>query len=681
MYGKRPLGGFVAAAVVLGAAVIAGPALPGASAAEPSAQVVIPGVTTDVPMRSDLLNVGPHGYLRVEEGRGAVWRSYDGEADVQVDATADVDGRTFQWGTGSDVVAQYREAAKTVELRDMVTGDTVTVALPSGHEYFGTFGRNVLTRDYDSRFHVLDMETGQLRDSLVEGETSRGGYAVIPGLGDADGLVIAYAGKIVWLDVTQRRAVPLPFTDLRADDLALTSDHLLYRANGKVSIFRRDDPTQAERTWPLADGDDTRLLGMVGDELIVARHDAALGPLDRDFHSWRVEAQPMDGTAARTLLARSEGLARATAGGGLLVNGGPNTSDWGVQRIETDGSQRAVATRETRVVSRTVPNKVHRMTFNQGRLTTVEGVAELARAGMYTRTAGPEGGSIVHGDRKDRGWLVLPDECAIDYCPKVQETGDGRIVYGGERGTGPTQVMPLHRLSDGGRLPGAKVDVGTGSSGFVGSWGRWAVVYATASGGGSETRIVDTDTGKVARTLPVHPFDLSGTTLWTGGGSKGEVVGYDIRTGARLQSAYAYIPDCFVEGASVVGRWLHWNCSGRNDEGVYDLQTRTITPLGIGYNAGAQLGDGLVAYLRDDKIRVKDLRDGGNEFDVDAGLPPYDEAWSVDPTTNTLAWADAKGAIRLLGTGVATSALGVVDSDAAASVNVKGGVWKPRWWL
>ena len=68
-------------------------------------------------------------------------------------------------------------------------------------------------------------------------------------------------------------------------------------------------------------------------------------------------------------------------------------------------------------------------------------------------------------------------------------------------------------------------------------------------------------------------------------------------------------------------------------------------------------------------------------FDVDAGLPPCDRAWSVDPTTNNPAWADTKGAIRLLGTGVATSALGVVDSAAATSANVKAGVWKPRWWL
>jgi hypothetical protein len=674
---------------VLGAAVLTGPASSVAQAA-PSAEVVIPGVTTDVPVKSALINAGPHGYLRFEEGRGAIWRSYGAVADVQVDPAATPGQGSFEWGTGSDVVAQYRESTRTVDLRDMVTGETVSVPLPSGQTYLGAFGWNVLSDESTSggrSFHVLDMQTGQIRDRLIEGLPAwTGSYAYIHGLGNADGMVMSYGGQVLWLDVTQRRAVSLPTgATLQADKLALTRDRLLVRANGKVSVFRRDDFSTPERVWPLADDLGTRLLGMVGNELIVARHDPALGELSPYLPVWRVDAEPMDGTPVRTLLAQSIGGASAVPDGGLLVHGAPNTSNWGVQLVEADDADRAVVTPETRIPSKAVPNTVRSLTFNQGRLTSVESVAATGRTNMYTRTAGPEGDSLVHGERKDRGWRLpsLPEECSrIVVCPQVEETGDGRIVYGGQRGTGQSElVVPLHRVLEDEQLPGTKIDVGTRSQGFVGSWGRWAVVYAMLAGGSPETRIVDTDTGQVTRKLAVIPFSLSGTTLWVREYSD-TAVGYDIRTGARTHEAF--IPSCQLEGAASVGRWLLWNCAGqRDDRGVYDLETRAITPLGIGYGAGARLGDGFVAYWSDGRLKVKDLRDGGTVHDVHADLRDYRTAWTVDATTGTIAWADTKGAIHLVGAGVATSALTVADSDVTTSQAVNGGntPWAPRWWL
>jgi hypothetical protein len=157
-------------------------------------------------------------------------------------------------------------------------------------------------------------------------------------------------------------------------------------------------------------------------------------------------------------------------------------------------------------------------------------------------------------------------------------------------------------------------------------------------------------------------------------------VGYDVRTGERVKELY--LSGCFVEGAESVGRWLHWICSGsRDDEGVLDLETGAVTGLGIGYGNRAKLGDGFVAYPQDGKLKVKDLRDGGTVHEIDANLNAIDAAWDVDPATNTIAWADGKGAIHLVGSGVATSAITVADSAASASVNLNSSTWQPRWWL
>ncbi|MBT2369463.1 VCBS repeat-containing protein [Streptomyces sp. ISL-10] len=683
MYGKRPLGGFVAAAVVLGAAVAIGPASPTAQA-QPTPEVVIPGVTSEVPVHSYVVNAGPNGYLRIEEGRGAIWRSYGGVSDVEVDAEAKP-WPSYEWGSGSDVVARHQEAAGTVALRDMVTGQTATVQLPTGHTYLRALGWNVLTRTgsgSETRFHVLDVQTGQLRDRLVEGLPAGNG-ANGAGVGDAEGLVLGWSGQYFWLDVTQQRAFPIGVdASTTVGEMALTPDRLLVRGYGKVSVFRRDDLTKPELVRPLTGDADVRLLGLVGNELIVARHDPALGVGTWDMPTWRVDAEPLDGSPTRTLLARTKDLATATPSGGLLVHGGPSTSEWGVQRIEADSTGRAVVGPDTRVATRIVPNTVNRLSFHQGRLTSLESVAAVGRTGMYTRTAEPEGGTVVHGARQDRGWLPpLPDRCSLIICPRVDETGDGRIVYGGPLGTGPSQgVLPIHRLDEGRQLPGTKFDVGTQSQGMIGSWGRWTVAYAMLSDGSPETRIVDTDTGQVVRKLPVQPRSLSGTTLWAHGQGHGTIAGYDIRTGARVKELY--LSGCFVEGAESVGRWLHWICSGsRDDEGVLDLETGAVTPLGIGYGNRAKLGDGFVAYPQDGKLKVKDLRDGGTVHEIDANLNAIDAAWDIDPATNTIAWADAKGAIHLVGSGVATSALTVADSAAAASVNVKSAAWKPRWWL
>ncbi|ORT54720.1 hypothetical protein BKD26_34230 [Streptomyces sp. CB03238] len=675
----------IAAAVVLAAATATGPAVSTAQAA-PTTEVVIPATTSALPVRSELLNTGPHGYLRHEARRGTFWRAYGAAAtDVQLDTVQDYDGGNFQRGTGSDVVARYLESPQRVELRDMVAGETLTVPVPTGHSYVGAFGRNVLTYDLldgGMRFHVLDMETGQVRDRLVEGvPTGVHSYAVLPGVGDADGLVMALPGAgNVWMDVTQGRVVPIRSDEpLATKRFALTRDRLLIWSDGQVSVYSRGNLSTPERVRPLPESD-ARLLGMVGGELVVARHDPALGVVDEDLPVWRVEAHPLDGSAVRTLLARSSGRASHTPDGGLLVHGGPSMTEWGVQSLRADAAGRATVSHETPVQVKAVPNTIHQMSFRQGRLTSVEADAAAGLAGVHTRTTEQSGGvPAYHGERKNRGWMsIQPEACFQSYCPKVVETGDGRIAYGGTMRIWGEPVVPPHRLAEGAQLPGTKVDTGAGYAGFIGSWGRWAAVWASATDGSGGTRIIDLDTGKVARTLPVYGVSLSGTTLWTDDGDW--AVGYDIRTGARTQSAY--IPRCGLSGAEAIGRWLLWSCAGsRDDQGLFDFQTNTITPLGIGYRAGAQLGDGFVVYPVGTSLKLKDLSDGGTVHTLTDDRVSY-QPWAVDPATGTVAWADTKNAVHLVGSGVAPSALTAVDSDVPPTQAVKGGAapWRPRWW-
>ncbi|MCX4584322.1 FG-GAP-like repeat-containing protein [Streptomyces sp. NBC_01481] len=657
--------------------------------AAPTAEVVIPATTSDLPVRSALLNTGPRGYLRHEAGRGTIWRAYGAATDVQVDSVLEYDGGNFQRGTGSDVVAHYLESSRQVELRDMVAGETFTLPLPFGHDYVGAFGRHVLT--YDSpdgggmRFHALDMETGQLRDRLVEGVPAGvRSFAVLPGVGDADGLLMSLpSAGTVWMDVTQRRVVPiLTDTQLTMKRFALTRDRLLIWSNDQVSVYSRSDLTKPERLRPLPESDAVRLLGMVGGELVVARNNPALGRPDENLPVWQLEAHPLDGSAVRTLLARSSGRASFTPNGGLLVHGGASIDQWGVQLLQADAAGQATVSRETPVQVKAVANTIHQMSFQQGRLTSVEAEAAAGRVGLHTRTTEQYDGVPSYGERRNRGWVPdQPEACfRYGYCPKVEETGDGRIAYGGAERIWGDPVVPLYRLAEGAQLPGTKIDTGSGYAGFVGSWGRWAVVRATVADGTGVSRIIDLDTGKVARTLPVHPLSLSGTTLWTSRYNN-EAVGYDIRTGVETKSAY--LPGCFLDAAEAIGRWLHWTCTGsRNDEGVFDLETRTNTPLGIGYGAGARLGDGFIVYPVGSSLKLKDLRDGGTVHTLTDDRVSY-QPWAVDPATGTVAWTDTKNAVHLVGSGVAVSAPTAVDSDVPLTQAVNGGSapWRPRWWL
>ncbi|MFG2771909.1 FlgD immunoglobulin-like domain containing protein [Streptomyces sp. NPDC048350] len=684
MYGKRPLSTLLTATVLGVSGVVLGPVQPFARAVTPvesvdsAPAVVIPGASSFVPVRNGVLSAGEHGYLHFEEGIGNTWRTYGGAAKpVVVDPNATSPYGSYSLGTGSDVVADYDDEGKVVALKDVVTGETGTVALPAAHDLVGVFGWNVLTRDTTGQnltLHVLDTRSGVLRDRTVEGTPAERFYRMeTPGsLGDDDGLVLGLNGRTYWVDTTRARATSLPDqVSLSRRDSALTPDRLLYRQGSQLSVYDRADLGRAPLRMPVTDEKDSSILGLVGADLVLARHDPLNGILGGDAPSLRVEAVPLSGGTPRVLVARSTGRAVGAPDGGLLVDGGPGTADYGVYRVTADADGRARAVRDSAVASRNVVNVVRRLSFQQGRLTSLEGVAADGRKGVYTRSVTATASDLAYGARQDRGRVPteLPEGCQIDQgCPTVQEAGDGRLIYDHEG-------IPMHRVDEGAQLPGTAVDAGPG--GVLGSSGRWTVANVFGFDGTSQSRVIDTDTGKAVRTLPGLGASLDGTTLWVHEPGSGAVIGYDVRSGELLNRVS--IPNCTVTSADVVGRWLRWTCMS-GGQGVYDLRTRTNTPLGIDSSTRTELGDGFLAYFSEGRIKIRELATG-TVRDIGAEGASPETVWTVDPATGTIAWADAQGGIHLVGSGVVTSPPRVTDAVVPAAANLRSASWKPRWWV
>ncbi|MEH1099207.1 FlgD immunoglobulin-like domain containing protein [Micromonospora sp. CPCC 205561] len=672
-----------------------------AGAAAATAEVLIPAPTVLRP-RTALLSAGPSGFLRHEYGRGHLWTSYAG-VDTVVDASA-TDVHTMpDFGAGSDVVARYDATARTVKLRDMSAGGSRTVALPAGHEYSGTLGWTVVTTTGSSG--AADI-TWHLIDTRADGSHTRRAVQGVPAgitatfetndpLGDARGQVVRYrmaeGGRTGWLDVDQGRLVPLPQRgDQTEGQVVLTPTHLLFWrwADRFVAIHPRDDLTAAPRTVPLAA--DAQLLGMVGETLVVSRHDPSLGRHAYDLPVWRVEAVAPDGSTVKTLLARSAGRGVPTPGGGLLVAGGPGTDwdQWGVSLVEaTDGGAvtvRRIAGAHPQRLQKTVDE----LSLTQGRLDTLEYDPSIERRHLFTRDIGVTGPLTV-GARLARG--AVHEGCAFPVCVRQHPTGDGRTVVSGVTGT----PQP-HLLEPDQPLPGTPVDSSRSYASVAAASGRFVALRTrtgTGTGtpaptptgpdeGASETRVVDLDTRQTVFTTTAGVAAMWGSTLWERVGNDA-VAPVDVLTGQRGDQVW-FGRGCLLEDFQAVGRWLLWTCLGSAEgQGVHDTVTKRNLTLvsGSGWSR-AKLGDGFVASEADGQLRVTDVRSG---TPVSHHLGEFSSwrPWDIDPYTATIAHVGADSGIHLVPSGIPVSPLVQLDAAVAPAARIKGsaGHWKPKWWL
>ncbi|MGW4752290.1 FG-GAP-like repeat-containing protein [Streptomyces chartreusis] len=679
----------VAAATSLTLAVGLGPLALEAHAA-PVSEVVIPAETSRLP-RTALFSAGPTGFLRYEPGRGHVWTTYAG-TDTVVDSSAGEVWGMPEFGAGSDVVARYDGGSRTVTLRDMAAAGAVkTIALPDGHTYRGTLGRTVVTTASSGgwSWHLLDLrDDGTVRDRTVTG-VPEGISSVSEGdspVGDAHGMVVQHwfgsTRKSAWLDVDAGRMTELPYdpTVTTTGRVVLTATHLVsWDGIGTVSVYSRDDLTTPVRTVPLENDYATHLLGMVGDTLLVSRHDAALGVKDGGLPVWRVDALATDGSTKGTVLARSESLSLAvpTPDGGLLVPGsGADVADWGVQLIQPGADGMPVAWRVAAAEVPPVPDPVPTLTLRGGRLTVLERDLEQGRTYLTSRPVDVSGDTVTVGARTGHGTTTN----AAGTDPLLVNSGDGRTVLWNTWNSGgdpvPRVVQPT------GKVPGTAVDASHNYVRVFDAKGRHAAMATEyTDDAGSETRVVDLDTGRTVLTSPQHGTALWGTTLWVRDGND-SAVPVDVRTGKRGESVW-FGAGCLLEDLQAVGRWLLWSCVGSKEgQGVYDTVKQTKLTLTEGDWNTARLGDGFVVTTGDDGLKVTDVRSGTPVTHTVPAQRSW-QAWDVDPYTGLIAYVDDRNNIHVVSGGVPVQAMTQLDSSVAATVDVKGGAtsWSPKWWL
>ncbi|MCW5254644.1 FG-GAP-like repeat-containing protein [Streptomyces sp. SHP 1-2] len=681
--GRRALlRGATATAVSLTLALGLG-TLPADSAhAAAAGDAIVPAATAMVPA-TDLLSAGPTGFLRHEPGRGRLWTTYDG-ADTVVDPAGGDGYADPATGAGSDVVAHHDPDARTVTLRDMVSGEVAVVGLPDGHSYFSTLGSTVVTTSgtpgTGRSWHLLDArDDGSVADRAVEGVPA--GATLWPAIGaaDAHGQVVRYeaGGSQVtgWLDADRGRVVRLPYQVPSWYHLvALAPTHLVWFYDGTLYAASRTDPAAPVRTVP--GGDVTQVLGLVGGSVIVSRNVPELGRNSTDRAVSRVEAVPLDGSAPRTLLDRTSRRAVATPAGGLLVAGGADTEHWGVHLVEAARGGGVTVRRIAGAHPRRTVRAVSRFTLAQGRLTTVENDPVGDWTYLHTRDTGAAG-SAATGARTDRGRVPLENYPARG--PVLLDTGDGRTVVSGY---GVDAAAQPRLLGASQKMPGTRIDGSRTYLTATAASGRFAALTgrANASTGTAETRVVDLDTGRTVYTTTGSVAALWGTTLWLRAG--GGVDSVDVLTGRPGPSVYLG-RGCLLDDVRAVGRWVLWACAINNEgQGVYDTVTRrNVVFQPGGRRVAARLGDGFVATSDGGNVRVVDVRGATPVTRVVAKAEGSD--WEVDPYTGVIAQLRDDGSVRLTPGGVPVSALVQRDAVVAASADVRGGTapWSPKWWL
>ncbi|MER6980318.1 FG-GAP repeat domain-containing protein [Streptomyces carpinensis] len=599
------------------------------------------------------------------------------------------------YGTASDVVALPPGGATgDVLLRNMVTDETTTVTVPKGQKYSRTIGTTVVTEGGGAdgkwtEFHLLTDENGTTEDRRVTG-LPEGAYVINVGRAGVHGFLSLLkvpgddVAQYAWVDLRTAEATFLPYGTVYGNSV-VTALHLVTPQAGGVRIYEqgRFDTPLREVQVSLTDA---KVLGVVGDSLIVGRYDPSLGQKDYQASVWRVVAVPFDGSGERTLLARAVADRVAVRpDGGLQIVGGRSAQDYGYQDITAGADAVPHATRVLRILP--VPMQLQRLTLDHGTVTTLEygDRATFAYQRLLTETA------PGYGERVRVGGLPAPyDKCSAGYglCPELYPTGDGRTVYRGAVSVGGDWQPKLFVVGKGETFPGTPIETGLQDSfdeseaqtRIVGASESLVLVDGTPAGGGRELRVVDIHSGKVLHKEPYQTGAIWGTTLWssTPGGT---VTAKDARTGTSLTSFAVSTRCSSMVDLQAVGRWLYWKCNVSNAPdaaGVYDLQSRKSIPLP---SAGqAHLGDGVVAVRAGQGLGVYGLQTGAavQRWATDtAGLV------ALDPRNGDLAYSTPDQAVHVLNTGRPEAALVSPYRNVTARVETDATPlsWRGEWWL
>ncbi|MER8015769.1 VCBS repeat-containing protein [Streptomyces griseoluteus] len=661
-------------------------------------ETTIPATMRATPGYGSVVSVGPSGFLHTaitaSGPSGLEWTGADGSAR-KLEGTQSSDPVEL-YGAASDVVA-LPPSGRTgqVLLRNMVTDETTTVTVPAGQVYSRTIGSTVVTQGRagadgkGTGFHLLSNENGTTVDRRVTG-LPEGASVIVNGRAGVHGFLSLLkvpgedVGQYAWIDLRTAEATSLPYGTVYGNSV-VTAVHLVTPQAGGVRIYeqgRFDTPVREVQVSL----NDAKVLGVVGDSLIVARYDSPLGQKVQGASIWKVVAVPFDGSGERTLLARAVADRVAVRpDGGVQLVGGQSAEDYGYQDITAGADGVPYAVRVLRIPP--VPMRLQRLTLDHGTVRTLEygDGATFAYDRLLTETA------PGYGERGRIGSPPAPyNKCSDGYglCPELYPTGDGRTVYRGAVSVDGGWQPKLFVVGKGETFPGTPVETGLQDPFYdspdqmiiVGASKNLVLVEGTPAGGSRELRVVDIDSGKVVHTEPDQVGAIWGTTLWSSAPG-GKVTAKDARTGASLTSFTVNTGCSSMVDLQAVGRWLYWKCNFSNAPeaaGVYDLQSRKNIPLPS--TAQAYLGDGVVAVRGGQGLGVYGLRTGTavQRWATDAaGLV------ALDPRNGDLAYSTLDQAVHVLHTGRPEAALVSPYRNVTARVetDVTPVSWRGEWWL
>ncbi|MFE4871688.1 FG-GAP-like repeat-containing protein [Streptomyces sp. NPDC056682] len=660
--------GAVAAAAALGITAAAVPLTTQAAvAADAPAGLTIPAEQRPDQNAVVLNGAGDTGYLSGWVHDGFNWTTYADGVTKPLPMPA---GMEVAYGTGTDTVTFRSRDGRSVTQRNMKDGSERTWTLPVGQEFFSVFGDTVVTSQKDwstTTLHALTWRNGSVNDR----PTAVFGDYVNELASNGDGLfaITHYSGFtwVYWLDASGGRLTKLA----EVDRTEVSGGHVTQWApDGRVKVWDMaalDKPAAHEFT--VSGDDDARLLGTVGDHVLIARRISADGGTYYSSLNYRIVAVPFGGGPERQVLERATAMPRFTADGTMLI-GRAEGGRKGVVAVRAPGADGSFSVTEV-ANAPLVRTAGLGMSLAQGRLSTLDHV--LGDGERPARLRGIDltvTGAPAAGERVDRGGdeKAFPNGCADDSCPQLQPTGDGRLVYRAADG--------LRVVDEGASLPGRTVLDGPlfrRSDPFQVS-GRYV---ATRPYG---VEVNDLDTGEYVYRGPdsqmYSAYALYGSTLWVESGT-GSVDAIDVRSGKTLSTAK--VSDCDLTSLQANGVNILWEC-GSSASGVYDSATGRGVALPA--HQDARLGDGYVAWQQGGVLNVTDVRGGSGTRTL--GSPKQaaaDRGWAVDRFGGPVAHVDAEDAIHVVPTGVPTSALSAIDADTPARGNANSGFWKPRWWL
>ncbi|MFF4041028.1 FG-GAP-like repeat-containing protein [Streptomyces sp. NPDC001816] len=673
---------------LIGLALSASAVPPAAPAhADTATETIVPATMRTVPRKAYLQSAGASGFLEYRsaaEGSGLWWTGYDGSRKP-VEGGEGLEPRTAgAYGTGSDVVAlrPSQSSGGQVLLRDMGTGTTETVVIPAGQSYLQTYGRTVLTSTSTggerTRLFLLHNENGSTVQKPVTGLPDGTVFPVYP-RGSASGILVNYYGpdrvtQYAWVDAETGAATSLPPL-VANQDTVVGSDYLVsWYGTSRVRVYAQgayDAPTH-EVAFPHTS--DNRILGVVGDALVVARRSGS--------SVWSVSALPFDGSAELPLFKRADPAAVIAPDGGLVLAGGESALDYGIAKVQAGADGLPEVRRIVGLPA--VPMGIESLDLSGGELMTYESGDGATH--LYSRSL-TTAGTLTAGTRTDRGATQRCGVMAGDFgdCPDLMGTGDGRAVIRNTAGEVSVldrgQLLPATVLTSGLEEDGGLVDV-------AGRYAAWRGPRLAGDG----LVVADLDTRKVVLTRTgaagAVPSALWGETLWAAA-ADGTVTATEVRSGNTITSfrVVAGGSGCGLGSVRAVGRWVYWSGSCDSPQGsvqktfVYDTRRKTLIAVPAGRET--HLGDGFLV-TRDYTSGALTLTDVTSGSAVSRTLAAKAGKWDVDPYTGLVGYVDpASQDIHVLRSGVPATDIAVLGARTEPSVGLvdPSSSWDGTWWL